>query len=341
MKQITNILTVFVVTSLCAGRILATGYLYMADIEQYAVYKFTAGGSQSTIGTYLEPSVLAVDRSGDVYVGVVAYGSINEITPSGGYSVFATGLNGPAGLAFDKSGNLFEADGSNNIYKFTPNGTQSTFASGLNSPAGLAFNSSGDLFEADWGSGNIYEFTPGGTRSTFAGGLATPIALQFDASGDLFEADAGSGKIYEFTPGGIRSTFASGLGSLRGLAIDNNDDIFVDEQLPASIIEFTPNGTQSTFASGFNDPDGMAFGPKPTPEPSTLALLGAGALGLLGYGWRRRAAARRTAKPAACDSLGFTDASWKYGPHKNFPDVVDGVISFKLEKAGGQLLLFP
>ena len=44
----------------------------------------------------------------------------------------------------------FQADGSNNIYKFTPNGTQSTFASGLNSPAGLAFNSSGDLFEADW-----------------------------------------------------------------------------------------------------------------------------------------------------------------------------------------------
>ena len=36
-----------------------------------------------------------------------------------------------------------------------------------------------------------------------------------------------------------------------------------------------------------------------TPEPSTLALLAAGALGLLGYGWRRRRAARRTAKPAA------------------------------------------
>ncbi len=35
------------------------------------------------------------------------------------------------------------------------------------------------------------------------------------------------------------------------------------------------------------------------PEPSTLVLLAAGAIGLIGYGWRRRRAARRTAKPAA------------------------------------------
>ena len=37
----------------------------------------------------------------------------------------------------------------------------------------------------------------------------------------------------------------------------------------------------------------------PLPEPSTIALLAAGALGLVGSGWRRRRAARRTAKPAS------------------------------------------
>ena len=35
-----------------------------------------------------------------------------------------------------------------------------------------------------------------------------------------------------------------------------------------------------------------AFLLTPTPEPSTLALLGAGALGLLGFAWRRRTLAR-------------------------------------------------
>jgi hypothetical protein len=40
---------------------------------------------------------------------------------------------------------------------------------------------------------------------------------------------------------------------------------------------------------------------KPAPEPGTLALLAAGAFGLVGYVWQRRMAARRTAKPAAFD----------------------------------------
>src|SRR5207253_4112338 len=50
------------------------------------------------------------------------------------------GLNTPTGLAFDASGNLFEADqASGTIFKFTPAGAKSTFASGLNEPSGLAF----------------------------------------------------------------------------------------------------------------------------------------------------------------------------------------------------------
>jgi len=36
-------------------------------------------------------------------------------------------------------GDLYEADGSNTIFKFAPNGTKSTFASGLSGPLGLAF----------------------------------------------------------------------------------------------------------------------------------------------------------------------------------------------------------
>ena len=127
-------------------------------------------------------------------------------------------LSVAAQLTYAIPGDLYESDyGSGNIYEFTPDGTRSTFASGLNSPAGLAFNSAGNLFEGDIGSGNIYEFTPGGTRSTFASGL-NPYGLAFNSAGNLFEADQGSGNIYEFTPGGTRSTFASGLNSPTFLA---------------------------------------------------------------------------------------------------------------------------
>src|SRR5437588_9204109 len=42
-----------------------------------------------------------------------------------------------------------------NIYKFTPNGASSTFASGLDGPEGLAFDSAGNLLTASF-LGNIY-----------------------------------------------------------------------------------------------------------------------------------------------------------------------------------------
>ena len=81
---------------------------------------------------------------------------------------------------------LFMGDaGSNSICKFTTNGVQSTFASGLDGPAGLAFDSSGNLFAADLYSGNIYKFTTNGMQTTFASELS-PLGIAFDGNGNFF-----------------------------------------------------------------------------------------------------------------------------------------------------------
>src|SRR6266487_3450587 len=101
--------------------------------------------------------------------------------------------------------NLFAADGGD-IDEFTPNGVRSTFASGLNMPAGLAFDAAGNLFVADAGSGAVYKFTPAGVRTTFASGLAVPVGLAFDSAGNLFATEFYSGHICKFTPNGVRST---------------------------------------------------------------------------------------------------------------------------------------
>ena len=200
--------------------------------------------------------------------------------------------------------NLFVSGyGSGNIYEFTPSGAQSTFASGL-TPGGLAFNSTGDLFDADPNSGNVYEFTPSGVRSTFASGLSYPQGLAFNSAGNLFVAESYfSDNIYEFTPSGAQSTFASGLSSPAillvewpltvrviclsrittaatfmntrppeheaflppgcpehtALAFNSAGDLFETDQQSGNIYEFTPNGTRSTFASGLRFPIGLAF----------------------------------------------------------------------------------
>jgi len=53
----------------------------------------------------------------------------------------STGANRPVGLAFDASGNLYAAiRGNNTIEEFTPGGVSSIFAStGLSGPTGFAF----------------------------------------------------------------------------------------------------------------------------------------------------------------------------------------------------------
>jgi hypothetical protein len=208
--------------------------------------------------THAAPGDLYVSDAGN---GNAGSGNIYKFTPEGIQSTFASGLNGPEGLAFDNAGNLFEADaGSGNIYKFTvPGGGRSTFASGLRGPAGLAFDNAGNLFEADSLSGKIYKFTPGGARSTFASGLHSPAGLAFNA-GNLFEADAGSTYIYKFTvPGGGQSTFASGLRGPAGLAFNSAAYLFEADSLSAHIFKFNPAGGRSTFASGLSVPFGLAF----------------------------------------------------------------------------------
>ena len=204
-------------------------------------------------------------------------GNIYEFTPGGAQSTFASGLNEPAGLAFNSAGDLFVACVGGGVDKgyiteITPGGVQSTFASGLDEPWGLAFNSAGDLFVACEGgsglggggvglkTGNIYEFTPGGVKSTFASALSYPAGLAFNGAGDLFVGNLTNviedkGYITEITPGGVQSTFASGLVYPEGLAFNSFGDLFVANYSDnGNITEFTPAGSQITFASGLDYP---------------------------------------------------------------------------------------
>src|SRR5262249_33652650 len=73
-------------------------------------------------------------------------GHIYKFTPLGVVSTFRSGLDGPEGLAFDVSGNLYVTSFLGHIYKFTPGGMRTTFASGLNDPMGLALDSAGNLY---------------------------------------------------------------------------------------------------------------------------------------------------------------------------------------------------
>ncbi|CAN5529812.1 hypothetical protein BH20VER3_BH20VER3_08850 [soil metagenome] len=187
-----------------------------------------------------------------------------KVAPDGTQNVFATIQNdGPTGLAFDASGNLYaNLFNSGVVLKVSPDGTQSTFASGLTNPTGLAFDKDGNLLAAGL-SGAIYKITAAGVTSTFASGLHSAAGVAFDRTGNLFVSDNADGIIYQFTPDGARSTFAAGVSGAAGLVFDPAGNLFVASNLDGTILEFAPDGTRSTFASGLAQATFLAFEPVP------------------------------------------------------------------------------
>src|SRR5438046_2696652 len=98
-------------------------------------------------------------------------------------------LINPTALAFDGSGNLFVYDAlANSIFKISPDGTKSEFSSGV-SALSLVFDKAGNLFVGDLKSQSIIKFTPNGSKTTFVAGIAGPAGLAFDKEGNIFVSD--------------------------------------------------------------------------------------------------------------------------------------------------------
>jgi len=119
-----------------------------------------------------------------------------EVHPGGVGSVFASsGINEPDGLAFDSWAILCGKRRGNTIEKFTPGGVGSVFATGLNYPYGLAFDKAGNLFVSNYqgpyyAGPAIQKFTPeGGWLGVRRGGPGGPCGHCLDSAGNLYVAD--------------------------------------------------------------------------------------------------------------------------------------------------------
>lgn len=179
-----------------------------------------------------QPSALAIDALGTVYVADSGNNRIRAIGPDGVIDTVAgngtrgsTGDGGPArqasvfaplGLALSPDGSLYIADTNNHrVRRIDHGGTIVTVAgtgepglagdggpatrAALNLPAGLAFDRAGNLYIADAGNDRVRKVTPEGTITTVAGGdaepLAHPAAVAVDGNGVLFIADTGNHRV--------------------------------------------------------------------------------------------------------------------------------------------------
>ena len=197
----------------------AGGNVYVSDQGNSTIRKITPAGAVSTLaglagstgsadGTgsaarFSNPSCIAVDISGTLYVGDVPANTIRKITPAGAVTTLA-GLAGSTG----------SADGLGAAARFQ-------------SPVGVAVDAAGTVFVADVGNRTVRKITATGMVTTLAGtaGLSgstngtgaaarfgSPNNVAVDGNGMVYVTDALNQVIRKITPTGVVTTLAGLVG---------------------------------------------------------------------------------------------------------------------------------
>jgi sugar lactone lactonase YvrE len=259
-----------------------SGNIYVADSSNNTIRMVTPAGvvttPAGTAGTYgsadgtggaaqfYNPMGVAVDGSGNVYVGDANNNAIRQITPD---AVVTTLAGIPGGLG--------HADGTASAAQFL-------------GPTSVAVDSSGNCYVADFNSNTIRKITAAGVVTTLAGtpgvqGSAdgTGAAAQFylpqgvavDGTGNVYVSDYGNNTIRKISPAGDVMTLAgtagiyghaddtgtaASFGAPAGIAVDSSGNVYVAEWGNNAIRMITPAGVVTTFAGQTNPTGGFVDG---------------------------------------------------------------------------------
>jgi sugar lactone lactonase YvrE len=219
-------------------------------------------GIQTSVGTGLSyPYALAVDSSGDVFIGDYNLNQVVKVAPGGVMStVPAQGLANESGIAVDGAGDVIIADPNNGqVVMVTPAGIQTTVGSGLSNPAGVAVDAEGNIYIADFGLDQVVEVSPNGVQSVVpVYGLSYPTGVAVDLAGNIYVADSGNSVVWELSASGNQTTVGS-LSSPWAVAVDAAGDVFIADNGLDQVVEVTQAGVQTTVpVNGLMNPNGVA-----------------------------------------------------------------------------------
>ena len=183
-----------------------------------SIYKIdTNYNSKPFVTDLMNPTGLAFDRDGLLYVSSRYDGIIYQVTPTGNMSVYVEGMGVATGIAFDNDENLYVGDRSGTIFKISRSRQIYVFATLEPSIAAyhLAFGPEDYLY------------------------VTGPTTSSFDA-------------VYRISKAGEVETFYRGIGRPQGLAVDVPGNIYVAGSLAGrrGIIRLTQNREPQQFLSG-------------------------------------------------------------------------------------------
>ncbi|HTS11463.1 MAG TPA: IPT/TIG domain-containing protein [Candidatus Limnocylindrales bacterium] len=173
-----------------------------------SLYKITANHAVKPFITELmNPTGLALDKNGNLFVSCRNDGTIHRVSPDGRAMQWLEGMGIATGLAFDQTGNLYVGDRSGTIFKIGADREIFVFATLEPSVAAyhMAFSPAGELFVTAPTTSSydrVYRISPAGEVGIFYRGLGRPQGLAFDRRGNLYVAASLGGKrgIVRLTP---------------------------------------------------------------------------------------------------------------------------------------------
>lgn len=196
-----------------------------APVSIYVVRR--DGSREPFVSGVPNPTSMAIDGAGDLYVSSRFDGSVYRIAGDGSASAVATDLGVASGIAFAPDGTLYVGDRSGSVLRVA-DGRATQFACIPASVAAfhLAFGPDGWLYvSAPTLSSQdvVYRISPEGRTETFCAGFGRPQGLAFDADGVLYVVDAvaGGSAVYRVRPDRPteKECVVAG-GALLGLAFD-------------------------------------------------------------------------------------------------------------------------
>jgi large repetitive protein len=230
-------------------------------------------GLQAPVSTGLvNPSGLAVDASGNVFVAESSTGNVYKETASGPRSTIASGLSQPTALAVDGAGDVYVV-ASGELYKETPaHGAyvQTEISTDLTNLIGVAVDRGGDLYLTSAAVGDVHKETwqASGTyvESAIGYAISSPTGVGVDGSGDVFILNAKDGDLYiealQANGNYLQTSFALGISQPANLAVDGNGNVFIVDGTRGEIEKLTrqTNGSYSEAlaSSGLTEPSGLA-----------------------------------------------------------------------------------
>ena len=170
---------------------------------------------------------METDAAGNIYAadfgvsldgppGTVVY----KITPAGEASVWANGLVGASGNAFDSQGNLLQSNiSAGRVSKIDPAGQVTTFATGLNGgPVGIAVAPGDTLYVVNCGQNQIHRVDPDGLATVWTQSslFNCPNGITLADDGNFYVANFGNGDVLRVTPSGVTTRLATLPGNNNG-----------------------------------------------------------------------------------------------------------------------------